>query len=294
MVERLDDGVFAYVQPDGSWWVNNAGFISDDGRTLLIDTTSTERRTRALLAAVEAHTGGAPVRTVINTHWHGDHTNGNCLLPEATVIAHGGCRDDVARGRIGGLDGIWDPIDWGDLVVRPPDLVFHDRVELRVGGIDVEVRHPGHSAHTDDDCVVWLPGPRVLFTGDLVFHGGTPFVLMGSVRGSLRAIDWMRSFDADVVVPGHGPVCNIDVLDDIEEYLIFVDGLAAAGVSAGLTPLEVATGADLSRFADLTDPERLAGNLHRAYSERTGKPVDGLAAFADMLALNGGPMRTHA
>lgn len=72
-------GVLAYVQPDGSWMINNTGVLVGRTSTVLVDTTSTEVRNRALLAAVGEATGDRPVRTVVNTH-HGDHTFGNWLL----------------------------------------------------------------------------------------------------------------------------------------------------------------------------------------------------------------------
>ncbi|MDW6058875.1 MBL fold metallo-hydrolase [Streptomyces sp. FXJ1.4098] len=80
------DGVHAWVQPDGSWWVNNAGVVATDDGVVLVDTCATERRVRNLLRAVDQATGGAPVRYAVNTHLHGDHTHGNSLLPETTVI----------------------------------------------------------------------------------------------------------------------------------------------------------------------------------------------------------------
>ena len=79
--------------------------------------------------------------------------------------------------------------------------------------IRAELHYIGTPAHTTNDIVAYLPDQKVLFAGDLVFNGGTPFVLMGSVSGSLAAAERVRSFDADVVVPGHGPVCDLSVLD---------------------------------------------------------------------------------
>lgn len=297
-VTELAAGVHAFVQADGSWWVNNAGFVVGDDGVLVIDTASTEARTRALRAAIAAATD-LPVRAVLNTHHHGDHTNGNCVFPEALVIGHVRCRDEVAHQGIGGYDAIWGPVDWGDLRPRPPELALTGDAELQVGARRVEIRALAPVAHTTNDLVAWLPDVGVLFAGDLVFNGGTPFVLMGSIAGSFDAIEAMRALAPAVIVPGHGPVCDVSVLDDIERYLRFVEGLAFAGHEAGRTPLEVARDADLGRFAAWHDTERLAGNLHRAYSELDGHPrdapVDIIAAFTDMLALNGGaPLRCIA
>src|ERR1700722_10393394 len=83
--EEVADGVFAYLQPDGSWWLNNTGFLVGRHGVTAIDSSSTHRRTEAFRAAIAAVTA-APVRTLVNTHHHGDHTNGNGLFPDATII----------------------------------------------------------------------------------------------------------------------------------------------------------------------------------------------------------------
>ncbi len=94
--QEIAPGVFAYIQPDGSWWLNNAGFVGPADDTALIDTAATELRTRRLISAMSAALGGPPaVRTIVNTHHHGDHTFGNCLFPYATVVAHRNCRRDA-------------------------------------------------------------------------------------------------------------------------------------------------------------------------------------------------------
>ena len=89
-------GIHAWVQPDGSWWVNNAGAVVDDNGVLVIDTCASAVRTRRFLAALDTATGGVPVRMAINTHQHGDHTYGNSLLPPTTVIiGHGRMREGL-------------------------------------------------------------------------------------------------------------------------------------------------------------------------------------------------------
>ena len=74
-LNEVSPGVFAYVQPDGTWWINNAGFIVGSEGVILIDTCATEQRTRQLLATIRSVTD-APVHVVVNTHHHGDHTHG--------------------------------------------------------------------------------------------------------------------------------------------------------------------------------------------------------------------------
>ncbi|MFE4634427.1 MBL fold metallo-hydrolase [Streptomyces sp. NPDC056773] len=290
-------GVHAYVQPDGGWCLNNAGFVTGGGRTLLVDTAATERRALALRAAVLA--AGAPLpRTVVNTHHHGDHTYGNGVFtPEALVLAHENARSEqLAAGRQ--LELIWPETDFGGLDITAPDLTYGDRMTLYVGETEVRILHPG-VAHTTGDSLVWLPGQRIVFTGDLVFAEGTPFLAMGSLAGSLRALELLRSLGAETVVPGHGPLTDPGAYEATERYLRYVAELAREGRAKGLTPLETARQADLGDFAGWRESERLVANVHRAYAELAGEPegvpLDIMAVLRDMTVMNGGtPILCHA
>jgi cyclase len=290
-LQEVSDGIFAYVQPDGSWFLNNTGFLVGRDGVVSIDTTSTERRTRAYLEAI-ARVTDRPVRLLVNTHHHGDHTHGNCLLPLATIVGHRLCREEVLRSPFPPPPTIFGTADWGTFRPAPPFVTFDDHLTIWVDELRVELHHFGTPAHTTNDIVAWIPERSVLFTGDLLFVGGTPFALMGSVAGWLQALEWLRAFGATTLVPGHGPVSAPSTIDEVAAYLRFVQRTAAAGKAAGLPPLEVARQTELGEFARLTDPERLVGNLHRAYAELEGLPpgasIDTLAALRDMVAYNGG------
>ncbi len=288
---EVASGVFAYVQPDGSWWINNTGFVVGGTGVCAVDATSTEKRMRAFQRAIAAITP-QPVRTLINTHHHGDHTNGNCMVEDALIIGHANCRANMADQRIGGLDMVFGAVEWGELTVVPPHLVFDDRLTLYAGDHRLELVYAGGPAHTTGDVTIWLPDERVLFAGDLVFNGGTPFVLMGSVAGSLEAIGRLRTLGASTVVPGHGAVCGPEIFDVVERYLRWLQRVAAGTHAAGLNPLDAARETDLGEWGELLDRERIVGNLHRAYQELDGGPRGGpinvAAAFADMITYNDG------
>ncbi|MBD0712186.1 MULTISPECIES: MBL fold metallo-hydrolase [unclassified Streptomyces] len=296
-VVTLAPHVHAYVQPDGGWCLNNAGFLGDARESLLVDTAATERRALRLREAVLAE--GLPLpRTVISTHHHGDHTYGNGVFrPEARIVGHENCRtEQVEAGHQ--LHLLWPDTDFGKVDILPPSLTYRDRLTLYVGDTEVRLIHPGPS-HTTGDTIVHLPAQGVVFTGDLVFRGGTPFVPMGSLTGSLRALDLLRTLDAPTVVPGHGPVTDPSAYDATERYLRWVREIAAEGYARGATPLETARGTDLGEFADWRESERLVANLHRAYAELAGlpegSPLDPAAVFADMAVMNGGvPVACHA
>ena len=296
-VEEVSPGIYAYIQLDGSWGLNNTGFITGADAVSVVDTCFTEARTRAFLSSIASVTE-LPVRTLVNTHHHGDHTHGNFLLPEASIVGHELCRQTVIDTGLHTLHPLFPGVVWGKLELAPPFITFQDRLDLYVDGLKLELHYMG-PAHTTNDVVVWIPDRRLLFTGDLVFNGGTPFVAMGSISGSLAAVERLRQFDAEVIVPGHGPVCGPEVIDDIEAYLTFVQETARETFSSGLSPLGAAQQTDLGRFADWHDTERIAGNLHRAYSELRGEPLGTVLDLgpiaSDMVTLNGGePVRCLA
>jgi cyclase len=296
-VQEVGEGVFAYLQPDGTWWINNTGFLVGSRGVISVDSCSTVRRTRAYLDAISGITT-LPVRTLVNTHHHGDHTHGNWLFGGATIVGHERTRSEVlAAGKPVGFDAIWTPVDWGELELAPPFLTYTDGVTLWSDDRRLDVRHVGAPAHTTNDSYVWLPDERVLFCGDLLFNGGTPFVLMGSVTGALDVLERVvKPLGAGTIVPGHGPVGGPELVDTVAGYLRWLLEVAERGRAAGLTPLEAARETDLGDYAALTDSERIVGNLHRAYADLDGDAqVEPVAALLDMVAFNGGrPLRCLA
>ena len=290
---EVSTGVYAYIQPDGTWWINNTGFLTGQQGVISIDSCATQRRTQAYLDAIAAVTP-APVRALVNTHHHGDHTFGNCLFPAAAIIAHENARTEaIAFGPPRDLP-FWDGPDWGDLTLDPPFVTFADQVTVHAGDLRAQVRYVGTAAHTTNDSIVWLPERSVLFCGDLIFNGGTPFLLMGSVAGAIEVLEnVVRPLGARTIVPGHGPVFeSSEPIDATLDYLRFVTDVAARGRHAGLSPLDAARETGLGRFAAWPDAERIVGNLHRAYAELDGAPdgapVDIIAALSDMVTYNGG------
>jgi cyclase len=300
-LEELAPGVYAFVQPAGGWMVNNCGVVTDaSGDAVLVDTTSTEKRNRALLAEVQGVATGGP-RIAVNTHSHPDHTYGNGFLPASTtIIGHHLCREGVLRAGLAATQEL--PADYGDLVVRPPDLTIDSDISLHLDGFPVELKIMG-PAHSTNDVGVWLPEQRVMFAGDLAFSGGHPIFLEGSMIGFRDAVRRMRDLEPVALLPGHGPACRGDdvgrVLDDLEAYVDYIEELALQSYAAGLTPLEAAQkAAQDSPYGDWEEGERVVCNLHRAYVELTdyepSHPLNIPSLWPEMVALNGGPIVSHA
>ena len=155
-LEEVSDGIYAYVQPDGSWWINNTGFLAGRRGVVSVDACSTERRTRAYLDAIASVTD-QPVRTLINTHHHGDHTFGNYLFAGATIVAHERCRQEMLDYGPPGRTPFWTEVDWGGIELEPPFLTYESAVRVYVDDLACEVRHVGTPAHTTNDSIVWIP-----------------------------------------------------------------------------------------------------------------------------------------
>lgn len=230
------------------------------------------------------------MRTLINTHHHGDHSYGNFLFSGATIVGH--------EARTGILDWgpprsapFWAEVEWGGVVVEPPFLTYTDSVTLWADDLRADVRYVGVPAHTTNDSIAWLPERKLLFCGDGCSTVAHRLSRTDPWPGAIRVLEEVvRPLGAQTIVPGH--VAGPDLIDDVLGYLRFVQPSTRAGREAGLTPLAAARELDLGQYADLLDPERIVGNLHRAYAELDGgplgRPIDAVAVLGEMVAYNGG------
>ena len=127
------------------------------------------------------------------------------------------------------------------------------------------------------------------------FYGRHPWVFAGAVA----AVERLKALQPETIVPGHGPVCGAEALDEQLAYFAFVQQVAADAHASGTRPLDAARQADLGRFGEWHDRERLVGNLHRAMAEldglEPGGDLDILTALGEMVTYNGGqPLRCLA
>lgn len=293
-LREVGDGIFAHVQHDGSWWINSSGVIAAPGAVLAIDSCATRPRATAFLDRIVERTGTAP-RILVNTHAHGDHTYGNDVFTDAAIVAHPGCRSAMIADpvRWSSARNWWTPSPpWEDLDLRLPSVTVDAVTTLWCGDREVTVIPTGTTAHTDHDLIVVCEG--VAFIGDLLFNGGTPLFVSGSLTGYLDTLPLLRGLQVSTYVPGHGEPCSTEEVDAHERYVNLVLAHAREGMSHGMDPLSVAREVDLGEFAERTDPERIVLNLHRAFADLDPEYAFDLnAAFADAIEFNGGPLRTH-
>jgi cyclase len=206
---------------------------SSDG-LLLVD-AQTIKRVASLDSAI-AQVSRAPVRWVVNTHYHADHTEGNAHFRArgARVLAHERVRVHAAK------DTTITELEWHRTPLphnAMPTDAFATRHDLRLGVDQVVVLHPG-PAHTDGDAMVWLPALNVLHIGDILEVDAPPFVdwwAGGSVDGMVRAIDDVLTWtnDSTAIVPGHGPVSTRGDLRRFRAMLVTVQERVRGGLVAG-------------------------------------------------------------
>jgi cyclase len=130
-IHDIGNGLYGYVQPDGTWGWSNAGLITDSGNSLLVDTLMTVPLTRDMLQAFKAVEGGDAISQVVNTHANPDHFMGNCVLPEAEFISTEACARDIADfdpAMLAGLADNWEKMgDAGEFLFETMGRKFDYR-----------------------------------------------------------------------------------------------------------------------------------------------------------------------
>jgi cyclase len=303
-LQEVGDGLYAYLQPDGSWGWSNAGLVVDGERTLLIDTLFdlelTEQMLRTMRDAVPA---AARIDTLVNTHANGDHCYGNQLMRDARIVASERTAAEMTElppaamaalveqapnmGELGAffLD-CFGAFDFRGIELVLPEETFSGELAMQVGGRALRLIEVG-PAHTRGDTLVHVPSERVLFSGDILFSGAHPIAWAGPVSNWIAACDRILALDIDVIVPGHGPLAGLDAVRELKAYFEYLYSEARARYAEGMTALAAARSISLDRWADWGDSERLVVNIANIYGELAGdpEPLNPLAAFQQMAEL---------
>lgn len=288
---EVANGCWAYIQPDGSWGWSNAGLVVDGDETLLVDTLFDLKLTSKMLGTMrDAVPGAARIDTVVNTHANGDHFFGNQLLTDSRVITTKLTNDMMVREELAQLPQLIDqvaardaqagafmreifsPFDFSGIKVPSADETFVGALELSVGDKKVQLIDVG-PAHTASDVIAIVPGDRVVYTGDILFAGSHPAIWAGPVANWRKACKLIIDADIDVIVPGHGPICDKSALHDFLAYLDWIEAEARQRHEAGMSFDEAAFDIDLSPFEHWREPERMIPNVAALYRE-FGTPVN--------------------
>lgn len=211
--------------------------VGDDGIVIVDDQFAPlADKIRAALKGIT----DKPVRFVINTHYHGDHTGGNLpFQKDAPIIAHDNVRKRLAEGITGGVGKSLSfeekPAPQGAL----PILTFDHQVTIHLNGEDIRALH-FPSGHTDGDTVIFFPKSNVVHMGDDFVTYGFPFVDVnsgGSVRGMIDAVDKvLAQVPADVkIIPGHGPLSGVTEVRDFQQMLRDTLAAVESAMKKGMT-----------------------------------------------------------
>jgi len=295
----LGNGCWGYLQPNGSWGYSNAGLITDEGQTLLVDTLFDLALTREMLDAMRAAVpAAAQIGTLVNTHSNGDHTYGNQLVQGAQIIASTACYNEMReQGQPlapGSIRRDWKKMGPGGaffqevmgsrfsaegVVLTLPTRTFDRELTLHVGAKEVRLLELG-PAHTRGDVIVYVPQDRTIFAGDLLFIDGHPITWGGPIKNWIKACDLMLSWDVETVVPGHGPLTDKTGIRAVRDYFDYVQKEARKRFDAGMAMEEAARDISLEPFARWLDPERIVVNVATCYREFADE-----SAAPDILAL---------
>ena len=217
----------------------NVGVLSTGRGTVVVDTMTFNLQGKRIREQAQ-QIGGAPVTTIINTHYHIDHTHGNPAFPMGTRV--------VSTDRTLAYLRTRDADYWeGDASRTLPNETFEDEHVMRIGGKTIRLYHLGRG-HTDGDLVVLFTDDRVLHTGDLFFNGRYPNIDLeagGSVQEWSSTIDRILELDFDKVIPGHGPVTDRQGLISFQRFMRELADVAARAAAKGLSLDETLATANL-------------------------------------------------
>jgi cyclase len=244
-VEQVAPGVAVLFGRGGNIGLSHGA----DGNVLIDDQYAplTER----ILAAVGSVNPG-PIRFVINTHWHGDHSGGNENLGErgAVIVAHDNVRMRMSTEQF---------MARFDVTVPPspaaalPVVTFAQGVTFHLNGDTIEVIHLPR-AHTDGDAIIRWRGANAIHMGDLFFHQFSfPFVDIGSggsLAGLMEALDRIipMTDERTIVIPGHGAVATRADLVAYRDMLVDIRDRVAQGIAAGRSLQEIPASRPAARY----------------------------------------------
>lgn len=268
---KIKDGI--YVQSARE--VNSTvGIVLTREGVVLIDTGQTLVDSRQVAEAVRKLTP-LPVRFVINTEVHPDHTSGNFVFsPPAVVINHAGAADAMRKAdnpnRFANAAPEVKAAAEGYRLVTP-HIEYHEKLTLQVGERTFELLRL-RNAHSEADTAVWLPRERVLFSASVALpkslNNVRPFV---TIADMLTATRMLRALKPEIVVPGHGSPGTTQIFDESETYYTLLVERVGAMVKAGKSREQIEKELRMPEYADWAYQDRMPTNVEAAYRAVTQK-----------------------
>jgi cyclase len=303
-LQEVGNGMYAYLQPNGGWGWSNAGLVVDGEQTLLVDTLYDLALTQQMLAAMrKAVPAAAQIDTLVNTHANGDHCYGNQLVGGARIVASERTAAEMPElppavmaalleqapglGELGAFFlECFGAFDFKGIELALPNETFSGELGLKVGDRELVLIEVG-PAHTRGDTLVHAVRERVLFSGDILFSNAHPIAWAGPVSNWIDACDRILGMDVEVIVPGHGPLADLEAVRELRAYFEYLYEQARICHEEGMTPLQAARSISLQRWSDWGEAERLVVNIANIYGELTDdlQALNPLTAFEQMASL---------
>jgi glyoxylase-like metal-dependent hydrolase (beta-lactamase superfamily II) len=214
-----------------------------------------------------------PIRYVFDTHYHGDHADGNVRYKGATPVASERSRLEFETKGIDGFEKSKQsrPDEYGELNYRQPDMYFPRKLVFDDGNQRVELLHFGH-AHTMGDAVAWLPKHGILFTGDACVNGAFNYTGDSNTESWINVLNAMDELPVKKIAPGHGDVAGKELIATQRRYFVELRTSIKEMIDAGKSLEEIKQSIDLPFYEEWTGisvKERVE-NIEHVYGELTG------------------------
>ena len=196
-------------------------------------------------------------------------------------------RNAGAMGEAGEfLKKLFDVFEFDGIDLAAPTETFSGMTTRKVGDKNVELHEVG-PAHTKGDTLVYVPGDKTVFTGDILFIEGHPIMWAGPVANWIKACDLMLGWDVETIVPGHGPVTDKAGVEAVRGYLVYIEAEARKRHAAGMSVMEAAQDIAMDDYSSWGDGERIAVNVDTLFKEFNGdtSPPDVVQLFGMMSKL---------
>jgi cyclase len=275
-VRKLADGVYAFV---GENYNSNAGIVITQDGVVLIDSGHNPVESRKLMEVVKKLTP-MPVRLLIDTEPHPDHTTGHFVFsPPATIVAAAGAGDSMrsrereAPQRIQQMAASSPEMKTAleGYKFVPPHVEYQQRASIAVGERTIELYYM-RGVHSEADTAVWLPKERVIFSASGIVNNQInilrPFVTIPDI---LAAAKLMKDLNPEHVVPGHGQPGTVKIFEDTEKYYALLIERVQKAVKEAKSLDDIKKEVKMPEYASWASQDRFPTNIEAAYKMVTGK-----------------------